>query len=148
MHTQNKNGWRSRMDGIRSAKAAHFCTSCMHQQTENWLKAACPSCGGHGSRVYMKSEVELKRAAELILQVRMKQITDLRFQPRYDLKVEGRKICTYVSDFEYRNSDGTMIVEDVKPLKFIDKEAKLKIALFDALYARVGLHVTLHKKGA
>ena len=142
MRTSN---WKSKLDGIQSAKRAHFCTSCMYQQPETWGKSPCPRCETVGSRVYMKSEAELKRAAELIIMQRAGQISGLRLQPRYDLTVEGVKICTYVSDFEYREA-GKVIVEDVKPLKFMDGEAKLKIALFDALHKQHGMSVTLHKR--
>lgn len=137
--------FRSKLDGISRAKRAHFCTSCMHQQPETWLKQPCPKCGAIGSRVYMKSAVELARGAELILMQRLGQISGLRFQPAYDLTVEGEKIARYVSDFEYREN-GKVIVEDVKPVSFMDGEAKLKIALFDALHRKFGMSVTLHKK--
>lgn len=117
----------------------------MHKQPETWGKDPCPSCGGIGSRVYMKSAVELNRGAELILMLKAGHISRLRFQPRYDLTVNGIKICTYVSDFEYYQ-DGKLVVEDVKPLRFMDGEAKLKIALFNALNSPHGLTVTIHKK--
>lgn len=142
MHTRN---WKTKLDGIQSAKRAHFCTSCMYQQPETWAKKPCPRCEAVGSRVYMKSEAELKRAAELIIMQRAGQISNLRLQPRYDLVVEGTKICTYVGDFEYREN-GKVICEDVKPLRFMDGEAKLKIALFDALHRKHGLTVTLHRR--
>lgn len=139
--------WKSKLDGIRSAKAAHFCTSCMYQQPVNWNNDPCPECRTVGSRVYMKSAAELSRAAELIIAQSAGQISNLRFQPRYDLIINTEKICTYVGDFEYR-IDGKVIVEDVKPLKFMDGEAKLKIKMFDALHRAHGMTVTLHKRGS
>jgi len=141
----HRKPWQSKLDGIQSAKTAHFCTSCMYQQKETWGKDPCPRCKTVGSRVYMKSEVELQRGAELIISQRAGQITNLRFQPRYDLIVNSDKICTYVGDFEYREN-GKIILEDVKPLKFMDGEAKLKIAMFNALYKSMNMSVTLHKK--
>ena len=138
--------WQSKLDGIQSAKRAHFCYACMYQQPATWGSDPCPRCGGSGSRVYMKSAAELGRAAELIIMQRAGQISHLRFQPRYNLIVEGEKICAYVGDFEYREG-GKVICEDVKPLKFMDGEAKLKIALFNALHRKHGMTVTLHKKG-
>lgn len=145
-NSYNPAGWKSKLDGIQKAKKAHFCTSCMYQQPETWGKDPCPKCKAEGSRVYMKSAVELARAAELIIMLRAQQITGLRFQPRYDLTINGEKICVYVGDFEYRIGN-RIIVEDVKPLNFMDGEAKLKIAMFNALYRSLGMTVTLHKKG-
>lgn len=138
--------WQTKLDGIQSSHRAHFCTSCMYQQPQSWNSEPCPRCRTVGSRVYMKSAAELTRGAELIIMQRAKQITNLRFQPPYDLIVEGVKICRYVGDFEYR-IDGKVIVEDVKPKKFMDGEAVIKIALFDALHRKHGMTVTLHKKG-
>lgn len=60
-------------------------------------------------------------------------ISHLRFQPRYDLVVNGRKITTYVADAEYRQN-GEIVYEDTKPKDFIDKGALLKIKLFEALF--------------
>lgn len=136
--------WQSKLDGIQRSKKAHFCTSCMYQQPETFK--ACPRCATIGSRVYMKSAVELARAAELIIMQRAGQISGLRFQPPYDLIVNGEKICRYVGDFEYRER-GRVIVEDVKPKKFMDDEAEIKIALFNALHRQHGMTVTLHRKG-
>ncbi len=138
--------WQTKLDGIQSAHRAHFCTSCMYQQPQTWAKSPCPRCQSVGSRVYMKSAAELKRGAELIIMLRAKQISNLRFQPPYDLIVNSEKICRYVGDFEYR-IDGKVIVEDVKPKRFMDGEAELKIALFNALHRARGMTVTLHKKG-
>jgi hypothetical protein len=93
----------------------------------------------------MKSKSELARGAELIIMQRAGQISGLRFQPRYDLIVNGEKVCAYVGDFEYRQG-GSVVVEDVKPKQFIDGEAEIKIALFNALHRPLGMTVTLHKR--
>lgn len=119
----------------------------MFQRPETWGKEPCPRCATVGSRVYMKSAAELKRGAELIIMQKAGQISNLRFQPPYDLVVNAEKICRYVGDFEYR-IDGKVIVEDVKPPRFMDGEAEIKIALFNALFRARGMTVTLHKKKA
>lgn len=138
--------WTSKLDGIRSAKAVHFCVACRHTQAENWKEDPCPSCGKSGSRYYFMSEVEQKRAAELLLMQNLGQIRGLKFQPRYDLVVEGVHICTYVADFSYIKPDQKTVIEDVKPEKFIDAMAKMKIDLFNAINKKHGLSVKLHKK--
>lgn len=73
-------------------------------------------------------------------------ISNLRFQPRYKLEVNGRLIATYVADAEYRDTDGTVVYEDTKPKKFMDKSALLKIKLFEALY-NVVVRIPQRKSG-
>lgn len=137
--------WATKLDGIKCKNGVHFCTSCLHSQKETWANLPCPQCQITGSRVYMASQAELKRSAELVLMQKAGQITNLRFQPRYDLVVEGVKVCTYVGDSEYR-INGKVIVEDTKPMNFIDKTAEIKINLFNALYRKMGMQITLHKR--
>lgn len=60
-------------------------------------------------------------------------ITDLVVQPRFPLTVNGSLICTYIADFQYKNKDGKVIVEDSKgmvtPIYRIKK--KLMHAIFN-----------------
>ena len=42
------------------------------------------------------------------------EITDLECHPPYDLFIEEHKVCRYVADFKYRDSNGVEHVEDVK----------------------------------
>jgi hypothetical protein len=146
--SQFGNKFASQLGGKRSAKKTHMCMAgdCRHMQEATWGDEPCPNCKRVGTRQYFMSSAEQRRAAELLLMLNLGQITNLRCQPRYELHVEGEKICTYVGDFEYR-IDGKVIVEDVKPLKYIDDGAKLKIALFNALHRKLGMTVTIHKKG-
>lgn len=96
-------------------------------------------------RQYFMSNVELNRGAELIrLQVAGK-IQRLKFQPAYDLIIEGTKVGQYRADFEYFE-DGRTIVEDTKPLKYMDDVAKLKISMFNALYKKHGLEVLISRR--
>lgn len=45
-------------------------------------------------------------------------IADLELQPKYDLIVNGLKICRYIGDFlYYDNEKQTMVWEDVKGVK-------------------------------
>lgn len=60
------------------------------------------------------SKREAKRYRDLRLMERAGLITDFRRQRRWRLEVNGVLIATYVSDFEYRTTDGEWVVEDVK----------------------------------
>ena len=81
------------------------------------------------------SKAEARRAAELELMQRAGEITNLEYQPRYLLKINGQMIATYVGDwcyFEGPKSDMTMVVEDCKGVR--TPVYKLKRKLMRALY--------------
>lgn len=63
------------------------------------------------------------------------KITNLRFQVRFDLKVNGVKICTYIADASYIDAAGRTVIEDTKAIGFMDATAKFKIKLFNAIFA-------------
>lgn len=79
------------------------------------------------------SEAEHKRGMLLLTMQRAGSIDRLRFQPRYDLVVNGRKIGVYTADVEYYQ-DGQLVVEDTKPEKYMDDLALMKIKLFEAIF--------------
>lgn len=60
------------------------------------------------------SAAESKRYGELKLLQSQGEITDLVLQPRFPLMVNGEKVGTYSADFQYRDSGGQLVVEDVK----------------------------------
>lgn len=145
MNARKSNKFQSKQDGYRAAKRAHLCTACLYQQPEIW-RGPCPKCGAaQAMRQYFMSKVELNRGAELIRLQVAGEISRLRFQPSYNLIVEGTKVGQYRADFEYFE-DGKTVVEDTKPLKYMDNEAKLKIALFNALYKKHGLEVLISRR--
>jgi hypothetical protein len=81
------------------------------------------------------SKKEANRYLELKLLLKAGEITDLKLQERFPIKINDTLICTYVADFSY-NQDGKRIVEDVKsaytkklPLYRIKK--KLVSAVYD-----------------
>lgn len=119
----------SKLQGIQLAERTHVCLTCLHAQPDSFDR--CPRCSGC-DRVHFPSKVEYKRGMELLMLRDAKRITELRFHPRFDLVVNGRKLATYVADADYREG-GEYVVEDTKPVKFMDATAKLKIALFEAL---------------
>lgn len=79
------------------------------------------------------SAQEFKRGMNLLLMQSSGLISGLKFQPRYDLVVNGQKVGVYVADAEYFEG-GQKIIEDTKPPDFIDKYAALKIKIFEAIY--------------
>lgn len=131
-------------DGFARAKKYHLCTACLHADPKIFKE--CPSCKVVGMRVFFPSRVEMIRAGELIRMQVAGQISRLRFHPRYDLVVEGSKICGYEADSEYMK-DGQIIIEDVKPFgDFMDKIASMKIDLFNAINRKHGLSVSIHRR--
>lgn len=124
--------FKSKNDAMGRAKKCHACLDCRHSQKETFKE--CPECGGQ-NRQYFMSETEFKRGMMLLTLQQAGTITKLKFQPRYALKVNGRKITTYIADAEYYEGE-KLIVEDTKApnTKFIDETSKIKIALFEAIY--------------
>jgi hypothetical protein len=78
------------------------------------------------------SKKEAARYGELKLLQGVGEITDLKLQPRYPLKVNGKLVCTYVADFEYQDGPLSVVVEDVKGHK--TEVYKIKAKLFEALH--------------
>jgi hypothetical protein len=92
--------------------------------------------------VRFASKAEAKRDAELQLLVRAGEIVDLQRQPKFDLFVGGKKICRYVGDWSYWESDPTrdhrsliQIVEDRKGA--LTPAFKIKWALAKALHPEI-----------
>lgn len=85
------------------------------------------------------SEMELRRYRELRTLEEQGAIEKLICHPRYELRVNGVKVATYVADFEYIDfeREGEHVVEDVKGAK--TAVYKLKKKLVEALY---GFEVT------
>ena len=83
------------------------------------------------------SKKEAKRAAELRLLERHGKISDLRFQPRFPLIVNGDLVATYVGDMSYVENN-RLVVEDVKGI--LTDVFKLKAKLFRAIH---GFEITV-----
>ena len=130
---------------MNRAKRVHCCTACLHNQEKTFKE--CPNCGIEGMRVYFPSQAEHIRAAQLIMLQKTGRISQLKFHPRYDLIVEGTKICAYEADCSYIEN-GKQIIEDTKPegTDFIDPIAKFKISLFNALFKKHNLKVRIYRK--
>ena len=54
-------------------------------------------------------------ARYVVLKLRQKagEISDLTLQPKFDIVINGVKVCSYVADFSY-TENGVKVVEDVK----------------------------------
>lgn len=135
-----RNKFTSKIDAFQRSKGTHLCIDCRYSQSQTF--GDCPQCQSK-NRKFFPSKTELKRAASLLLLQDAGEINSLRFHPRYDLIVNGRKIGTYVADAEYRRSDGKIIHEDTKSPEFVDKLSQLKIKLFEAIY---GVEVTIPQR--
>lgn len=84
--------------------------------------------------IVFDSAKEARRYRELRLMERAGLITDLERQKRYRL-IPSQKLSSgkrerpvdYVADFEYRNTEGRLIVEDTKGVKTKDYIIKRKL---------------------
>lgn len=112
------------------AHRRHVCLDCRYFQEKIWK--TCPECGGK-SRQYFMSKAEHQRGMLLLTMQAAGTIERLRFQPRFDLMVNGLKVAVYTADCDYYQG-GEYIVEDTKPEDFMDDFAKLKMRLFQAVY--------------
>ena len=59
------------------------------------------------------SRKESARYADLKLLQKAGEISDLTLQPKFDIVINGVKVCSYVADFSY-TENGVKVVEDVK----------------------------------
>ncbi len=134
--------FESKQDAMSRAKRCHCCLDCRYYQTE--IYKSCPECGSK-NRQYFMSETEFHRGMSLMTLQLAGKISRLRFQPRYDLVVNGKKICRYDADADYYE-DGKLVVEDSKPEKFMDELAKVKIKLFEAIYG-ITVRIPQRKSG-
>lgn len=80
------------------------------------------------------SRSEGARYVELKVLERAGKIAALELQPRYEIDVNGHKICAYVGDFRYLDGGkhGKLTVEDRKGFK--TPVFKLKAKLMRAVY--------------
>ena len=63
--------------------------------------------------IQFASQREARRYAELKIELRAGEITDLKLQKRFALRVNGIHVCDYVADFVYHRK-GIRVVEDAK----------------------------------
>lgn len=132
----------SKLDGMRAAKRFHVCLDCRHHQPTIYKN--CPVCGST-NRQYFVSKVEFERGMQLLVLLAAAKIERLQFQHKFDLNVNSRKICAYVADASYYEG-GQFVVEDSKPIRFMDKTAEIKIKLFEAIHG-ITVRIPQRKSG-
>lgn len=84
--------------------------------------------------VRFASKAEAKRDGELLTLEKFGKIRGLRRQPKFDMVVQGEKICRYVADWEYLEGN-KLVVEDRKGVQ--TQVFKLKWKLAKALYPHI-----------
>lgn len=82
--------------------------------------------------VTFASAKESRRYSELKLLERAGQIQGLELQPKFDLAVNGQKVCAYHGDFRYQEQGRGVVVEDVKGVR--TPAYVIKAKLFKAIY--------------
>lgn len=73
------------------------------------------------------SQKEAKRYVLLSKLQEQGQISELKLQPRFDFKIDGKLMFFYKADFEYKDSSGDWIIEDVKGIRLPIFNLKKKI---------------------
>jgi hypothetical protein len=81
--------------------------------------------------ILFDSKKEANRYCQLKLLAKAGTISELELQPKFDLVVNGLKICSYIADFKYVKDD-QIIIEDVKGVQ--TPEFKLKKKLMKAVH--------------
>lgn len=86
--------------------------------------------------VRFDSKKEATRYSELKILERAGEISELVLQPKYELPVEGERICNYVGDFAYLDKrTGLRVVEDVKsPRTRKIRAYRIKLKLMKAIH--------------
>lgn len=77
------------------------------------------------------SKAEAKRYWELKILQNAGEIQKLELQPRFDCKVNGKHVTTYVADFAYF-TDACRVYEDVKGVR--TREYIIKKKLVEAIF--------------
>jgi len=89
--------------------------------------------------VRFASKAEAKRDAELQSLAKAGKIHRLERQPRFVLRANGEKVCTYVADWRYFEGNRE-VVEDKKGVQ--TPAFKIKWALAKALHPEIDWRIT------
>lgn len=81
--------------------------------------------------ILFDSKREAERYCQLKILLKAGIITNLELQPAYEIRIKGKKICTYFADFRYIEN-GNTVIEDSKG--FRTKEYILKKKMVEAEY--------------
>jgi len=138
-------GFKSQNEAYNLAKKLYRC-KCCNDLSESPKQKKCKVCG-QADFLKFDSSIEYKRYCELLLQQNCGIIRDLHQQVKFRLNVNGLLVTTYTADSVYRNSSGTLVVEDVKPDskkdKAISKLFWIKARLFEVIH---GFKISIERR--
>lgn len=107
-----------------------------HMRDASFVAPARAKYGNRKTEAFGHTFASLKgarRYGDPRLMERAGEISKLALQPRFDLIVNGAKVCAYVGDFAYLTRDGRYVVEDVKsPITRKNPTYRLKVKLLKA----------------
>ncbi|CAB4122694.1 Protein of unknown function DUF1064 [uncultured Caudovirales phage] len=89
------------------------------------------------------SKAEARRYAALLILVRAGRVRDLVVKPKFELRVNGAKVGSYIADFSYYEDDN-LVVEDVKSKPTRTPVYRLKAKLMMAIHGIEILEVYAH----
>ncbi len=116
---------RTMQEGLKAQRANKFGAKGYHDAEGRWHDSK-----GEGGRW---EDLKIMQRAGLI--------SSLIHQPRFDLEINGVKICEYHADAEYLTADGVRVVEDFKGV--VTPIYRIKRALMAALH---GITITEVRK--
>lgn len=87
------------------------------------------------------SEGEFHRGMTLLTLQAAGTVSEVKFQPPFDLLVNGKKLGKYIADFSYKDKDGKFVVEDYKGSR--DHIEPLAIWKMSHLEAQYGIKVKI-----
>lgn len=123
------------------AKKVYACDKCAAASSQEMKKTKCTYCN-EGMVVHFDSKAEYRRWCVLVNLYNLGHIHNLKRQTKFELLADGgEKVGIFISDFDYNDSDGVYVVEDVKGNVQTDISA-WKCRHFKAQY---GYEVTLVK---
>lgn len=94
------------------ARHVYVCERCRTWH-DNGKPVQCRDCGNL-TFIHFPAKSEAKRFAELCLEEKLGDVTDIELQPTFILSASnGAKVGTWRADFRYKRGDET-VVEDVK----------------------------------
>lgn len=126
--------FHSARQGQNMRKLVWGCHGCgAWLRTKPAKSATCIRCG-ECAWAYFASESEASRWAQLRLMQRAGEISGLKVQPAFPIKINGVLVFTYRGDFQYIRKGGATVIEDVKPRGYRDPVYLLKKKAVQAAY--------------
>lgn len=139
--------FKSEREALQRAEKAWACKACGAQRSDKPETNLCTVCNGRRGFWKLDSLIEAERFAQLWILQHQGKIADLQCQVTIPLRVNGILVTRYRVDFRYRDlvHGNKQVFEDVKPPGFMTDLAKVKIKLFNAVHAPLGLAVKINE---